>query len=337
MIYGRELPGYPYNLKAKLTRCIVWGQRQLFGRVLHNFSDHAPLSPDYKGQEANDAVRHLLEKDAPCLVARFGSGEMETTLRGLDVQASGGFLRKFARMCVGKSGPFWWDNSIRAGIVWIAGYFPETDEALNRFANRAVADSSELDILASWLVGEKRLRKAYFPNVKAIPLNDLTPFCFKNPWMGALKGRKVLVVHPFVDTIRQQYARRRDLFADPEALPDFDLITYRSVQSAIGLPTPYKTWFDALDKMCDDIAKVDFDVALIGCGAYGMSIGAFVKRELKRKAVHLGGISQMIFGIKGRRWDAQPEFARYYNEFWSRPLDHERPENFMATENGGYW
>lgn len=337
MIYGRELPGYPYNLKAKLTRCIVYGQRFLFGKLLRRFSDHAPLPLDYAGQAANDVVRSLLESDKPCLIARFGSGEMEATLRGLDVQAPGGLLRKIGRMCMGKSGPFWWDNSIRAGLVWVAGYFPETNDALNRFANRVVEDARELDILASWLAGEKRLRKIYFPNVQAIFLDDLTAFWFNHPWTGALKGRRVLVIHPFADTIRQQYARRRKLFEDPEVLPDFDLITYRSVQSAIGLQTPYKTWFDALDKMCADIANIDFDVALIGCGAYGMSIGAFVKRELRKQAVHLGGISQMIFGIKGRRWDIRPSFSRYYNDAWSRPLDHERPENFLLTENGGYW
>ncbi len=337
MIYGRELPGYPYNFKAKFTRCIVWGQRQFFGKLFASFSDHAPLNIAFRGQVANDAIRSILERDAPCLVARFGSGEMETILRGLDVQSSSCLPCKFLQMCLGKSGPFWWDNSIRAGIVWIAGYFPETDEALNRFANRAVEDSRQIDILGSWLAGEKRLSKMYFPNVTAVPLNDLTPFWFKHPWMSALRGRKVLVVHPFVDTIRQQYAKRRDLFADSEALPDFELITYRSVQSAIGLKTPYATWFDALDKMCEDISKIAFDVAIIGAGAYGMSIGAFIKRDLKRQAIHLGGLSQMVFGVRGRRWDACPEFSCYYNEAWSRPLDHERPENFMQTEKGGYW
>lgn len=338
MIYGRELPGYPYNLKAKLTRCIVYGQRFLFGKLLRRFSDHAPLPLDYTGQAANDAVRGLLESGKPCLIARFGSGEMEATLRGLDVQSPGGFLRKVARMCVGKSGPFWWDNSIRAGIVWNAGYFPETNDALNLFANRVVEDARELDILASWLAGEKRLMRKYFPKVRAIFLDDLLPFWFEHPWTGALKGKKVLVVHPFSDTILAQYEKRHLLFADPELLPDFELKTYRTVSSFVGNNVPYRTWFDALQKMCRDISEFDFDIALVGCGSYGMSIGAYIKRELMRKAVHLGGVAQLIFGIKGKRWDNIHKFGKeLYNGYWTRPLDSDKIERTNTIEGGCYW
>ncbi|MDE3274907.1 MAG: hypothetical protein PUJ80_02655 [Verrucomicrobiota bacterium] len=136
MIYGRELPGYPYDLKAKVTRCIVAGQRILFGNLLSGVSDHAMLPVDLTGSEANDAIYELL----------------------------------------------------------------------------------------------------------------------------------------------------------------------------------------------------------IGAGAYGMSIGAYVKRELGKKALHLGGIKQLLFGIKGRRWDARPKYTNgLYNDAWSRPLDAERPQNFMQIESGGYW
>ena len=99
-----------------------------------------------------------------------------------------------------------------------------------------------------------------------------------------------------------------------------------------------QTWFDALNRMTDDISKLDFDIAIIGAGAYGMSIGAYVKRELGKKALHLGGITQLLFGIKGRRWDARPKYTNgLYNDAWSRPLDAERPQNFMQIESGGYW
>ena len=338
MIYGRELPGYPYDLKAKMTRCIVAGQRILFGRLLSRFSDHAMLPLDRTGADANDAIYNLLMDDHPCLIARFGSGEMETILRGIDVRTPGNPLTKFARMCVGKSGPFWWDNSIRAGIVWIAGYFPETNPDLEKFVDRALEDSRQIDLLGCWLAGEKRLKKTYFPNVVAVPLNDLEPFWYARPWTKALEGKKVLVVHPSVDTIRMQYEKRKQLFKNLDVLPDFKLFTYRSVQSAIGLKTPYATWLDALKHMTDDIAKLDFDVAIIGAGAYGMSIGAFVKRELGKKVLHLGGITQLLFGIKGRRWDVWEKYSKgLYNDAWVRPLDAERPRNFMQTEKGGYW
>ena len=337
MIYGRELPSYPYNLKAKLTRCLVVGRRIVYGKWLARCSSHAPLSVCASGQAANDLIRSMVESPAPCLIARYGCGELETTLRGIDVQREGGVLKKLMRMAIGSGGPFWWDNSVRAGVVWVAGYFPETDEALNAFSRRVCDDTREIDLLGSWCAGETQMKLSYCPNMKAVPLPDLEPFWFKNPWTGALAGRKVLVVHPFSDTIQMQYTKRRSLFSDPEMLPDYDLITYRAISSFAGIKTPYNTWFDALDKMCSDISKIDFDVALIGCGAYGMSIGAFVKRELGRKALHLGGASQLFFGIKGRRWEPVPRYAKLFNEYWTHPLASDTIANKSMIEGGAYW
>ena len=45
--------------------------------------------------------------------------------------------------------------------------------------------------------------------------------------------------------------------------------------------------------MEDGIAEIDFEVALIGCGAYGLPLAAHVKR-LGKKAVHLGGATQNL-------------------------------------------
>ena len=41
----------------------------------------------------------------------------------------------------------------------------------------------------------------------------------------------------------------------------------------------------------------NFDIALIGCGAYGFPLAAFVK-GIGKKAVHIGGPLQLFFGIK---------------------------------------
>ena len=44
-------------------------------------------------------------------------------------------------------------------------------------------------------------------------------------------------------------------------------------------------------------------VALLGCGAYGMPLGAFIKDGLKKPAIHVDGVLQLLFEIKGKRWD----------------------------------
>ena len=53
--------------------------------------------------------------------------------------------------------------------------------------------------------------------------------------------------------------------------------------------------------MKSEIDKCDYDVCLIGCGAYGFPLAAHVKHKGKQ-AIHLGGTLQLLFGIKGNRW-----------------------------------
>ena len=329
--------GYPMNLHAYATRGIIWSQRQIFAKLLRRFSIHSPMPIDYVGQDANDAIRTMINSGMPCLVARFGCVELDAILRGWDIRRKGSVLKKSLGLLTGSFGPFWWDNSIKAGLLRTAGVFPADEKTLMRFSEQALEDSRQLDILGTWNARERQLARKFFPAAKAVDLDDLDPFFFKTPWSSALAGKKVLLVHPFVNTICNQYARRAELFEDQSVLPDFELVTYRPATTFLGLSSPYKDWFDALYKMCDDISKIDFDIAILGCGAYGMSIGAFVKRNLHRQAIHLGGVTQLLFGIKGGRWDDRPRFNAFYNSSWVRPNESERPVNFMQHEGGAYW
>ena len=80
---------------------------------------------------------------------------------------------------------------------------------------------------------------------------------------------------------------------------------------------------------------MDFDIAIIGCGAYGFHLAAHVKR-IGKKAVHLGGATQALFGIIGKRWENN-KVSFYINENWIRPLLEEIPENANTVEGGCYW
>ena len=144
--------------------------------------------------------------------------------------------------------------------------------------------------------------------------------------------KKVLVIHPFKKSILQQYEKRRLLFSNPRMLPDFDLKIIQAVQSIGGQTSEYKDWFEALESMKRKISETDFDIALIGAGAYGFPLAAHVKR-IGKKAVHLGGILQMLFGIYGNRWKESP----LINEHWIRPSQEETPAAAEKVENSTYW
>ena len=55
-----------------------------------------------------------------------------------------------------------------------------------------------------------------------------------------------------------------------------------------------------------------FDIAIIGCGAYGLPLAAKLKKE-GRQAIHLAGVTQLMFGIKGKRWEENEAFTYVKN------------------------
>ena len=88
--------------------------------------------------------------------------------------------------------------------------------------------------------------------------------------------------------------------------------------------------------MKKEISALDFDVALIAAGAYGFPLAAHIKRTGK-KSVLMGGVLQLLFGIRGARWDSNPEYAPLCNQYWVRPGDEDRPKIFSVIDGGCYW
>ena len=112
-------------------------------------------------------------------------------------------------------------------------------------------------------------------------MDTLEPYLHDNPWSEALAGKKILVIHPFNKTIENQYHNKRTLlFKDERVLPEFaSLQTIKAVQTLAGNKVTYKDWFAALDYMKSEIDQKDFDVAILGCGAYGFPLAAHVKQS----------------------------------------------------------
>jgi hypothetical protein len=79
-----------------------------------------------------------------------------------------------------------------------------------------------------------------------------------------------------------------------------------------------------------------FDVAIVGAGAYSLPLVVHA-RNLGKIGIHLGGAVQILFGIRGLRWDRHPVISSFYNSSWCRPSDNETPQENFNPEDGGYW
>ena len=53
--------------------------------------------------------------------------------------------------------------------------------------------------------------------------------------------------------------------------------------------------------MCEDIKYINFDIALLGCGGYGLPLCHFIKTKLNKSAIYIGGGLQLLFGVFGGR------------------------------------
>jgi hypothetical protein len=292
---------------------------------------------DCSGQDASDLIKQKLASADPCMICRFGSNELSATLQHLDINRDKRSLStKIVKYIQGEIGSFWWEEKTLNRMQFCAGLFPVNEDTLTAFGERMLTDIQNIDILGSWRKYEYRLAD-YFPTAKFVKLEDLEPYYHKNPWSEVLKDKTVLVIHPFAETIEQQYQKHHVLFENPHVLPKFHLKTLKAVQSIAGnKPNEFDNWFDALDWMCDEVSKIDFDIAIIGAGAYGLPLASFVK-SIGRKAVHLGGATQILFGIRGKRWESSPFFRQLFNENWIVPSTNETPANFKKVESGCYW
>lgn len=288
--------------------------------------------------ESNEYFKKIIDSGKPTMLSRLGGVETNCVLNYLEISEYFGAnkLKTLNAQFKGKRSV--WNIDVTLAVKNLAGVFPSTQEMLNKFSNLYLNEIKHIDGIGVWrfVPGESFLIKTYCPRAVRFDPEALDPYFFNSPWTFNLKGKKVLVIHPFSDSIVSQYQKRRFLFDNEMVLPEFELSTVKTVQSIAGNNTGYKDWFEALEYMKGQIKKRDFDIALISGGAYGLPLAAYVK-SLGKCAIHMGGSLQILFGIKGKRWDDNPPTAALYNEHWIRPSETEKVKNAEIVEGSCYW
>lgn len=292
------------------------------------------------GGDLNEHIYSALIGEKPFMVARFGSVELDATLYTYLCHLP---LFERYKLYIQKKIPFvrvseYAAQNIIEPLCNNAGFFPNDISLIKEYGKRVCElDAPYCDYLccSEW-INEDLAKPFLDSNIRYASINDMEPYDYVKPWSRALAGKKVLVVHPFADTIKKQYLKREQLWENKDVLPEFELHTIKAVQSIAGEEVPFKDWFEALHHMEEQMDAIDYDIAILGCGAYGFSLAAHAKR-MGKKAVHLGGATQILFGIKGKRWDEIPAVSKFYNEHWVYPSKEDTPKHKERVENGCYW
>ena len=275
--------------------------------------------------ETNEYIAKRIKSGEPFMVGRYGATELFATST-FDFNIS---QKK--------------DDAINQLNKW-SGFFPKDKMLGDRFAKCIIDASKQVELLGVWGLRfeDYYIRHYMSADARITFLFNLEPWKNPmNPWSAALEGKKVLVIHPFAETIQSQYQKRQEIFPGTDILPRFELKTLKAVQTVAGEKDErFATWFDALEWMYQEAIKIDFDIAIIGCGAYGFPLAAKLKQAGKQ-AVHLGGATQLMFGIKGKRWEEDYngyEYIRkWFNDAWGYPSEQDKPQNADTVEGGCYW
>ena len=254
------------------------------------------------------------------LVARSGSVEAKSIL-----YSRFKLLRPILKLVMG------YRNKEFIHLKRNAGFWDNSDEGVIKFGLLYHESIKSVDILASWRIEEV----LFTSKARSIKLNSLDPFFSAKPWTLSLKQKRILVVHPFISSFNTQLKKGlNNIHARPYFDENLEIIFYRPCQG-IGYRGK-ESWFDMLDKMNKDIANMQFDVALIAAGAFGLPIAAEIKKS-GRVAIHMGGSLQILFGVKGRRWEGDERFNNIITRKFIKPIFSETPEGASNVENSCYW
>ena len=231
------------------------------------------------------------------------------------------------------------------------GIFPTDADFLKRFAAEYAEHVRALDVIG--LFGgpqEPHIRAWHRLPGRCIPYRLMEPDISipdrpDRCYLPLLAGKRLLIISPFAGllaarcnqaTFEATWAKTGKRWFAPAGVA--------AVEFPYGYVTETATherFGDVLrlyEHVCADVARHTFDVALIGAGALGIPLAAFVK-GLGCVGLSLGGHLQVIFGVRGRRWHDDPFYRdQVMNDAWIDMPAKYRPRGAAVVSDGGaYW
>lgn len=308
-----------YYIRWFLIRCY----HVLFGKYLLSGTQFGK-NPLHSAQEGNDEIARKIIQKEPFAFCRFSFVEMDIMVKCQ--------TEKYWKIATYKRNKELVDMFRMVGEPKYKG--------IQRFASIMEKATEDADIIGIWR--PMLMADAYLEHIKrnAEPYvshaDCVQSYTRVKPWTKELEGKKVLVVSPFSEEVKSQYQRRELLWENKDILPEFELDTLDSVWYFAGCKDErFSNWFEALDYLYKEIMKKDFDIVLLGCGPFGFPLATMVKNAGKQ-AIHMGGAVQILFGIKGKRWD-DSSVGGYYNEYWIRPGEKTKPKDAEKLDKECYW
>lgn len=312
---------------------ILWKIINIIRRVYYKiFGYHRPIVR-YKNQNTdlnstNLIISQFINSHKPFLISRLGNTELKVLVE--------------YQLISKKIKPNFSNNIYNEGKL-LSGIFPISFQAFSQFSKTYAEAMKHIDMMATWIdEREKYLISKYCSeNILITQLESIEPFFSSSPWTQSLLGRKVLIVHPFVSSIKKQLNNHNFRSDNVSILPNTEYIIYKPVVSfGDSEPIGLSDWSHALDLMVLEIKQFEFDIAIVAAGSYGLPLSAEIK-NMGKGVIHLAGVTQILFGITGARWEFREGYKDLINNHWIRPLPEDFNQYdkkiFQKKEGPGYW
>lgn len=150
---------------------------------------------------------------------------------------------------------------------------------------------------------------------------DIFHYIYSKPWTQSLKGKRILIVSSFIETISKQIPNRSKIYDGVDLFPDCTFVLIKPPvtdgdETSLEFDKELENFYVRLDAL-----KGTYDVALISAGGYGNLICNYIFKEHKKSSIYCGGVLQTYFGVFGSRYLIErPDILRLYmNRLWVRP------------------
>lgn len=140
---------------------------------------------------------------------------------------------------------------------------------------------------------------------------DIYNFMYATPWTHALKGKRILIISPYVDIISKQISSKNKIY-NTSVFLDNSFVFLKPPQtqgenSFILFREAHQLFVENIEKIKDS-----FDIALLCCGGYGNPICATL-HMMGKSAIYVGNVLQMYFGIyKTKQLQETPDIMRLH-------------------------
>lgn len=299
-----------------------------------------PLLSDTR---TNELITHAIETQSGFSIGKIGQIEAEAVNMYHQISLQ-------ERQALGQRQGMYSDR-VSSHILTNAGVFPNDKQGIEAFCRLYQYAMSSCDILSvsyPWLIpawGEHiGLCRGSRQNQLSCRISATEPFFVHNPYTRSLAGKRVLVVSPFIESFKKQIANRKNVWGDlvNDFLPESTQWSFVRTPLSAGIVPPIdEDWPSMIERLISECFPHEQedqwpDIVLAGCGPGGLCITQAAK-ERGKVGISMGGGLQILFGVRGNRWDQNPTFQKFFNEHWIRPSGEECPPENVKVEQGCYW